>query len=78
MINDNANQAVIRAAQLEFGPRLDLNFKMDEKNLKVPIYIDAMFYDYIKLTSNNAISPQMFSISFLIVFYSILSFVVIA
>lgn len=77
MINDNANQAVIRAAQLEFGPRLDLNFKMDEKNLKVPIYIDAMFYDYIKLTSNNAISHQMFPITlFLIVFHSMLLHVV--
>lgn len=74
MINDNANQAVIRAAQLEFGARLDLNFKMDEKNLKVPIYVDVMFYDYIKLTSNNAQhSHKLISITLLIVFNSVVN-----
>lgn len=71
MINDNANQAVIRAAQLEFGPRVDLNFKMDEKNLKVPIYVDVMFYDYIKLKGNSASSHETISITFLIALYSI-------
>lgn len=63
MINDNANQAVIRAAQLEFGPRLDLNFKTDDKMMyrSVPIYIDVMFYDYIKLDSNRAVWTTMSS-----------------
>lgn len=69
MINDNANQAVIRATQLEYGPRLDLNFKMVEKNLKVPIYVDVMFHDYIKLTSNDAISLKTLAIPFSIGFY---------
>lgn len=73
MVSDNANQALIRAAQIEFGPRLDLNFKMDEKNLKVPIYIDVMFYDYIKLTSNTANSHRITSITSFMAIHLLLS-----
>lgn len=50
MLAGIANQAMIKRATLEFGPRLDLQFKLDEE-LKVPIYVDVMFHD---LTATSA------------------------
>lgn len=61
IIYDNPNQAIIKSSQLEFGPMVDLSFKFNEKSLRVPIYVDVMFYDFIKLNNNSvkSISSQI-------------------
>lgn len=51
IVRDNPNQAVIKLARLDFGPTVDLSFKIDEKSLRVPIFIDVMFFDFVKLHS---------------------------
>lgn len=49
-----SNQALIKVAQIQFGNRVDLKFKLDEDVLKVPIFIDVMFYDFSRTVGNAA------------------------
>lgn len=56
IVNDVEHQSLIKSAQIEFGTRLDLDFKVDDRQLKVPIYVDVMFYDFIKLGSSSSAS----------------------
>lgn len=44
MLGGRANQVMVKKATVEFGPRLVLNFKLDEE-LRVPAYVDVMFHD---------------------------------
>lgn len=46
MVGKVSNQALIKMAQIQFGNRVNLKFKLDEDMLKVPVYIDVMFYDF--------------------------------
>lgn len=46
MVGKVSNQAIIKVAQIQFGNRVNLKFKLDEDMLKVPVYIDVMFYDF--------------------------------
>lgn len=47
------NQALIKAAQIHFGERLTLKFKMDDDGFKVPLFMDVMFYDFGRAVANN-------------------------
>lgn len=58
LIGSIANQALIKESQIEFGTRLDLKFKLDKDGLKVPIYVDVMFYDFGKLIGNSATTTK--------------------
>lgn len=49
-----SNQALIKLAQIQFGSRLNLKFKLDDDMLKVPLYIDVMFYDFSRVVSNGS------------------------
>ncbi|XP_031616403.1 tectonic [Contarinia nasturtii] len=55
-----SNQALIKVAQIQFGNRINLKIKLDEDVLKVPIYIDVMFYDLSRSIANGA--PQLHQI----------------
>lgn len=48
------NQALIKAAQIQFGNRLTLKFKLDDDGLRVPLFIDVMFYDFSRVVGNSA------------------------
>lgn len=48
-----SNQPLIKLAQIQFGNRINLKIKLDEDDLKVPIYIDVMFYDISRAIANG-------------------------
>lgn len=48
------NQALIKVAQIQFGNRLTLKMKPDDDGLRVPLYIDVMFYDFSRVVGNSA------------------------
>lgn len=54
LVGKISNQALIKLAQIQFGNRLNLKFKLDDDVLKVPIYIDVMFYDFSRVVGNAA------------------------
>lgn len=58
MLGSRANQAMVKKATIEFGPRLVLNFKLDEE-LKVPAYIDIMFHDLTGISTGAGDSPRV-------------------
>lgn len=49
-----SNQALIKVAQIQFGNRVNLKFKLDDDALKVPLYIDVMFFDFSRVVGNSA------------------------
>lgn len=49
-----SNQALIKVAQIQFGNRVNLKFKFDDDVLKVPLYIDVMFFDFSRVVGNAA------------------------
>lgn len=49
-----SNQALIKVAQIQFGNRVNLKFNLDEDVLKVPLYIDVMFFDFSRVVGNTA------------------------
>lgn len=64
MFGNVPNQALIKMAQIHFGQRLNLKFKLDDDMLKVPLYMDVMFYDFSRLVSSTAMAKasHLFSI----------------
>lgn len=70
------NQALIKVAQIQFCNRVNLKFKLDEDVLKVPIYIDVMFYDFSRIVGNRAhISAQPTHIFILFILSAFLRFI---
>lgn len=53
LVGKISNQPLIRVAQIQFANRINLKFKLDDDVLKVPLYIDVMFYDFSRLVSNT-------------------------
>lgn len=49
-----SNQAIIKMSRIRFGPRVNIKFKIDDDFLKVPIYVDVMFYDFSRDVKNSA------------------------
>lgn len=47
-----SNQPLIKVAQIQFANRINLKFKLDDNSLKVPLYIDVMFYDFSRIFGN--------------------------
>lgn len=63
MFGNIPNQAMIKMAQIHFGQRLNLKFKLDDDMLKVPLYIDVMFYDFSRLVaSSTAATAHLFAL----------------
>lgn len=57
MFGRTPNQALIKAAQIQFGNRVTLKFRNDDDDddgFKVPLYMDVMFYDFSRVVGNNA------------------------
>lgn len=54
MVGAVPNQALIKVAQIQFGNRVNLKFKLDDDILKVPLSIDVMFYDFSRVVRNSA------------------------
>lgn len=54
LVGKISNQPLLKVAQIQFGSRVNLKFKHDEDELKVPIYIDVMFYDFSRVVGNGA------------------------
>lgn len=54
MVESVMNQPSIKVSQIQFGNRVNLKFKLDDDILKVPIYIDVMFYDFSRVVGNGA------------------------
>lgn len=54
MFGNVPNQALIKMAHIRFGQRLNLKFKLDDDMLKVPLYMDVMFYDFSRLVASKA------------------------
>lgn len=69
MVGNVPNQALIKVAQIQFGNRLKLKFKLDEDALRVPLYIDVMFFDFSRIVSNNGHS---ITCAFLLILLSLL------
>lgn len=69
------NQALIRMAQIHFGSRLNLKFKIDDDALRVPLNIDVMFYDFSRMIRNNAavVVPSFVWLLFLVVLSSFIN-----
>lgn len=66
LVGKISNQALIKVAQIQFGNRLNLKFKLDDDVLKVPVYIDVMFYDFSRVVGNAAqTKPQIYIIIYL-------------
>lgn len=63
MYGNVPNQALIKMAQIRFGQRVHLNIKYDDNNMvKVPLYMDVMFYDFGRLVSSTATIAHYFSL----------------
>lgn len=62
MFGNAPNQALIKMAHIRFGQRLNLKFKLDDDMLKVPLYMDVMFYDFSRLVSSTATTAHLFSL----------------
>lgn len=70
LVGKVSNQPLIRVAQIQFGNRLNLKFKLDDDESKVPIYIDVMFYDFSRV--GNGTQQVSYGLILLIVLIEIL------
>lgn len=53
LVGKISNQPLIKVAQIQFSNRINLKFKLDDDILKVPLYIDVMFYDFSRIVGNT-------------------------
>lgn len=67
LIGKISNQPMLKVAQIQFDNRLDLKFKLDEDELKVPLYIDVMFYDFSRVVGNGATQYNIQNLLFLVI-----------
>lgn len=53
LVGKISNQPLIRVAQIQFSNRINLKFKLDDDVLKVPLYMDVMFFDFSRLVNST-------------------------
>lgn len=70
MVGKVSNLALIKAAQIQFGNRVNLKFKLDEDMIKAPIYIDVMFYDFSRSQAPGHI-PSLFALLIVLIIFVI-------
>lgn len=75
MVGNIANQASIKVAQIQFGNRVNLKMKLDDEELKVPLAIDVMFYDFSRIVRNDAALPA-FNLLPVVVLFIIMPFII--
>lgn len=73
MVGKISNQALIKVGQIQFGNRVNLKFKLDEDMLKIPLYVDVMFYDFSR-NGSQLHTQSFFTISIMMIIFTVLNF----